>query len=181
MVDFLLAACNLFLLESHQGITATPQSTKTPLPLKVFRGLDLSIEITDPASAKTVCVVGKADSALGYDSRETLKEGTFLGAIEIEDHESFSLAESHLLAYLAILRELRARQLRTSTMAQGFFTDGERYTFMAIRDDGTIHRSNVYEVDYMFKGGQPQLKTIFNFIVAILSTMRESMPHAAPA
>ena len=137
--------------------------------------MDLSIEITEPSSSRRVHVVGQADSGLGCDGRETVKEGTFLGVIEVERRQDFSMGERNLLAHLAILRELGAQQREASTMAQGFFTDGERYTFVAIRNDGTIKQSAVYGVDYMLKNKQPQLKTIFNFIITILDNLRKSM------
>lgn len=131
--------------------------------------------VVDHASNKPIRVTGRADWACGYGTRDN---GIILVAMEANRRGTFSEAESRLLAYLAILRQLHIQRGETDTTVQGFFTDGERYTFMAICNDGTVQRSHVFETD-VNKPGTPQLKTIFNFIVTMLDTTSRSTRHAA--
>lgn len=55
----------------------------------------------------------------------------------------FSCAESQLITYLAILRELRIRAKKTNAATQGFYTDGYLYRFMSIDADGEIWESQI--------------------------------------
>lgn len=175
-VDFVLLACRLCLMDLNQS---HPADNANPEPLRIFPELDMSVEITDRLSTKPVRVTGRADWAFGYGTRDTVESGTILVAMEAKRRETFSEGESQLLAYLAILRQLRIQARKTNTTVQGFFTDGERYTFMSIRNDGTVQRSHVFETD-VYEPGTVQLKSIFNFIVTMLDTSSRSTPHASP-
>lgn len=177
-VDFLLAACRLFLTRPVKGRVAWPPPM-TRLPPGVFAELDLSVEITHPTSGQPIRVVGQANYGLGHGGRGALEDGSFMGAVEVERRMLFSLAEGPLLAHLAILRELNIQQRGTSPTVRGFYTDGERYTFVAIRNDGSIQQSVVYQLDFA-EDKQPRLKTIFNFIIAILDTMSKDLPYTVP-
>lgn len=180
-VDFLVAACRLFFTKLHNGGSVTWPPPTTVLPPGVFADVDLSVEIVDPSSGEPIRVVGRANYTLGHECRKPLEEGAFSGILEVEERDLFSMAEGYLLAHLAILRELNIQQRGLSPTVQGFFTDGGRFTFLAIRSDGIIQQSKVYEVGFDQGDEQPRLKTVFNFIVAILDTMRKEMPYTDPA
>ena len=59
--------------------------------------------------------------------------------------------------------------------------DGERYTFVAIRNDGSIQQSAVYEVNFGKDEHQRRPKTIFDFIITVLDSVSNSIPHTVPA
>jgi hypothetical protein len=61
-------------------------------------------------------------------------------------------------------------------MTQGFYSDGESYKFLCIRNDGTVARSMPYCVSY--KG---HLKSVFNFLLSMLIIAAESSPNTSPA
>lgn len=145
----------------------------------MFPELGLAVYMTDPTTGIPIQVHGRADWGLGYGTREGVAEGTFLGVMEAKQRETFSTAERQLLVYLAMIRELQLQQQKTNCTVQGFFSDGERYCFLAIRNDGAIQRSLIYETDPM-TDGHPHLKKIFNFIVTILETLSKSSPHTTP-
>ncbi len=62
-------------------------------------------------------------------------------------------------------------------MTQGFYSDGEIYRFLCIRNNGTVMKSLVYDVSM----GGKQLKSVFNFLLGILITAAESSPNTSPA
>ncbi|KAL0636951.1 Maltase MalT [Maublancomyces gigas] len=176
-VDFVLLACRLYLIDLHHKPNRT-DNTNAKL-LRIFLELDMSVEVIDHMSTKPIRVTGRADRAFVYGTRDPVDSGTILAAIEAKRRETFSEAESQLLAYLAVLRQLHIQGGKTNTTVEGFFTDGERYTFMAIRNDGIIQRSHVFEID-VNEPGATQLKSIFNFMVTMLNTSSPSIPHAIP-
>lgn len=175
-VDFVLIASRLCLMDLRRP---DPADNSNAEPLRIFPELDLSVEVIDRVTSKPIRVTGSADWAFGYGTRETVVSGTILVVMEAKRRQTFSETESQLLAYLAILRQLRIQGDKTNTTVQGFFTDGERYTFMAIRNDGIVQRSHVFETD-VNESGAPQLKSIFNFIVTMLDTSSRSTPQASP-
>lgn len=131
-VDFVLLACRVCLIDLQRS---HPADNWKPEPLRIFPELEMSVEITDRLSTKPIRVTGRADWAGGYGTSHTVDNGTVLVVMQAKRREAFSEAESQLLAYLAILRQLRIQARQTNTAVQGFFTYGERSTFMAIRDD----------------------------------------------
>lgn len=176
-VDFVLLACRLCLIDLHHKQNRADNTNAEPL--RIFLDLDMSVEVIDHVSTKPIRVSGRADRALVYGTRDSVDSGTIVVAIEAKRRETFSVAESQLLAYLAILRQLHIQGGKMNTTVQGFFTDGERYTFMAIRNDGIIQRSHVFEID-VNEPGATQLKSIFNFMVTMLDTSSPSIPHGTP-
>lgn len=175
-VDFVLLACRLCLIDLHRSHSA---DNSNPESLRIFPARDISVEITDRLSTEPVRVTGRADWAIGYGTRDTVDSDTVLVAIEVKSREAFSKAESQLVTYLTIRRQLRIQARKTNTTVQGFFTDGERYTFMSIRNDGTVARSHVFETD-LYQPGRVQLKSIFNFIVTMMDTSSQSTPESSP-
>lgn len=148
------------------------------LPLCVFPELELSVTILDPSHPTYVIrIAGRADWALGYGARDDALTGAVLIAVEAKRRENFGQAEAQLLTYLAILRELRINAGKQNPVVQGFFTDGARYTFMAIKNDGEVLRSRPYEVNVHDQG---DLKIVYNFIVTLLETACRSTPTTSP-
>ena len=110
---------------------------------------------------------------MGYSSEP--EDGALLVAMVAKQRSEFSTGESQLIAYLAILREYRRRAGKTNITTQGFYSDGTRFGFVCIEDDGSIRQSPTW--DTQAEGG---LRMVFSFIVAMLETAFRSIPTATP-
>lgn len=185
-VDLMLIACKLHVMEMHPSHfsakrqmtatrPATPYDSEEREMVMIFPEIELAVQVEDPKTKETVRVTGRADWGFGYTGRDGAAYGTFLVAIEAKRRSLFFDAESQLLAYLAIMRELRMRAGKTNAVTQGFYTDGERYCFMAINHDGTVELSGTYDVT--IPGGE---KSVFNFIVSILDSAIRCSPTVSP-
>jgi hypothetical protein len=93
-----------------------------------------------------ILATGRADWALGYST--TGDEGASLIAIEAKQGSEFSKGEPQLIAYLAILRENRRRAGETNIITQGFYSDGTRFAFIFITEEGFIHKSVIFDTDF---------------------------------
>jgi hypothetical protein len=60
-------------------------------------------------------------------------------------------------------------------MTQGFFSDGVKYTFMCIHNNGTVMKSTQYDLSF-----NRHLKSVFNFLLSILITAAESSLNTSP-
>jgi hypothetical protein len=60
-------------------------------------------------------------------------------------------------------------------MTQGFFSDGESYRFLCIRNNGTVIKSTNYDISL-----DGDLKSVFNFLLGMLITATESSPNTSP-
>lgn len=80
----------------------------------------------------------------------TGNEGSLLSAIEAKKYSDFSKGECQLVAYLAIMRENRKRAKKINSITQGFYSDGLRFAFVHISEDGTVKISGTF-IDY--RGG----------------------------
>lgn len=185
-VDFMIIACKLYVMASHPthfankrrmvaGRLETPQDFEEREQVKVYPEIDLGIDVLDPKTNENICVSGRADWGFGYSGRDGATLGTFLVAVEAKKHDLWSSAEPQLLTYLAILRQLRIKAGKTNAVSQGFYTDGYRYCFMAIKTDGNVEQSDLYNVR-----SSEGLKSIFNFIIAILESAIRSSPTVSP-
>lgn len=58
---------------------------------------------------------------------------------------------------------------------QGFCSDGNRYSFLAVTNDGEVFESAIFECSV-----PDHLKTIFNWIVSIHVTSVKSSPPTQP-
>jgi hypothetical protein len=149
--------------------TETPQK-----PIKLYPESTISVEIPNRSVPKSKFLVsGRADWTMGYSSKN--EDGALLVAVEAKQRSEFGAGESQLIAYLAILRENRRRAGKTNIITQGFYSDGTRFGFVCIKDDGTIMQSPTW--DTRAPGG---LGMVFSFIVAMLETALKSTPNASP-
>lgn len=98
-----------------------------------------------------------------------------LSAVEAKKYPEFSKGEFQLVAYLAILRENRKRANKINSMTQGFYSDGLRFAFVHIAEDGIVKSSGIFDVRAP-KG----LKYIFSFIVSMMETAMKSTPTTTP-
>jgi len=105
-----------------------PKSTFQPLPIKVFPKMSLFVQVEKGGQEWLV-------SRIGYGDRAVSEDGTVLLAIETKRKENVSNAEAQLLAYLATIRQLRIQANKKNVMMQGFFSNGEIYRFMCIRNN----------------------------------------------
>ena len=97
-----------------------------------------------------------------------------------ERRRRFDQSENHLLAYLPITSQSRVQLGQKKSAVQGYFSDRERYIFMAIRNDGSIRMSNTYTADLHLQ--KPwDLKTIFIFVFMLFDNMSKSSAHRPPA
>ena len=110
---------------------------------------------------------------MGYRSKD--EDGALLVALEAKQRSEFSSGESQLIAYLAILRENRRKAGKTNIITQGLYSDGVRFAFVYIDNDGTIVQSPTWDIEA--EGG---LSMVFSFIVAMLETALKSTPTATP-
>lgn len=144
------------------------------MPIKLYPESTISVEIPNPSIPNSKFLVsGRADWALGYSSKD--EDGALLVAVEAKQRSEFGAGESQLIAYLAILREKRLKAGKTNIITQGFYSDGTRFGFVYIKDDGTIVQSPTWDI--RAAGG---LRMVFSFIVAMLETALKSTPTSAP-
>lgn len=136
----------------------SPSGTQNK-PFKLFPEATVSIEIENESG--WFLVSGRADWALGYES--TGSEGALLCAIEAKKFTEFSEGELQLVAYLAILRENRKRANKMNSVTQGFYSDGIRFCFIHIAEDGTIKSSEIFNIR-----SEKGLKSVFSFIVSMM-------------
>lgn len=185
-VDMMLIACKSHVMKTHSDHFSpkkptvatrpdTPQDSEIREMVKMYPEVELAVEVVDPNTNEKVRVPGRADWGFGYSGQDDAGHGTFLVAMQAKRRDLFSAAEQQLLTYLAILRELRIRAGETNTITQGFYTDGYRYSFMAINADGEVDSSKVYHVINAAGG-----KTVFNFIVSILESAVRCAPTVTP-
>ena len=149
--------------------------TETPKkPIKLFPASTISVEILNRSvSNSRFLVSGRADWAMGYSLED--EDGALLVAVEAKQRSEFGTGESQLITYLAILRENRRRAGKTNIITQGFYSDGTRFGFVCIKNDGAIVQSPTW--DTQAGGG---LSMVFSFIVAMLETALKSTPTATP-
>jgi hypothetical protein len=150
-----------------------PKSTSQRLPIKVFPEMSLSVRVEKGGQEWSLS--GVADWAIGYGDRVALEDGTVLLAIEAKRKENLPDAEAQLLAYLATIRQLRIQANKKNVITQGFLSDRVRYTFMCIRNNGTVMMSRQYNLSFA-----ADLKTVFNFLLSMLITVTESSPNTSP-
>lgn len=172
-MDYILVVAILRLHELRppsprptKRLRTSKPSTSPPRPqlqqLQLFPDLEIQITIPDEHT-NPVYVTGRAARVLGYGDRTSPTDGTVLVAIVAKRRDQFGAAEGQLLTYLAVLRQLRINAEWNNCVVQGFYTDGERYVFMCIGNNGLIGMSNVYDIR-----GQEQRMVVFNFIVSVL-------------
>jgi len=154
--------------------STVPKSPAQPLPIKVFPEMALSVQVK--RGSREWHISGVADWAIGYGDRAELEDGTVLLAVKAKRKPFLFQAEAQLLAYLATIRQLRIQANKKNVMAQGFYSDGENYRFLCIRNNGTVMRSAPYDVTVHPK----YLKTVFNFLLSMLSTAAKSSPNTSP-
>ena len=145
-----------------------PKSTFQPLPIKVFPEMALSVQVK--RGGQEWHISGIADWAMGYGDQAALEDSIVLLAVEAKRQKFLFGAEAQLLAYLATIRQLRIQANKKNVMVQGFYSDGENYRFLCIRNNGTVMKSVLYDV-YTFKR---HLKSVFNFLLSMLITAAES-------
>ncbi len=148
-----------------------PKSPFQPLPIKVFPEMALSVQVK--RRGREWHISGIADWAMGYGDRAALEDGTVLLPVEAKRQNFLFNAEAQLLAYLATIRHLRIQANKKNVMTQGFYSDGENYRFLCIRNNGTVMKSNPYDVSIHVRN----LKAVFNFL---LITAAESSLNTSP-
>jgi hypothetical protein len=151
-----------------------PKSTFQPLPIKVFPKMALSVQVK--RGSREWHISGIADWAMGYGDRVAFEDGTVLLAVEAKRQKLLFDAEAQLLAYLATIRQLRIQANKKNVMTQGFYSDGENYRFLCIRNNGTVMKSMPYDVSMHGR----HLKLVFNFLLSMLITAAESLPNTSP-
>jgi hypothetical protein len=91
-----------------------PKSTSEPLPFIVFPEMPMSVLVKSGGQVWRVSEI--ADWAIGCGSRALLEDGTVLLAIEAKWPTTFFQAQSQLLVYLAVIRQLRIQANKTNVM-----------------------------------------------------------------
>jgi hypothetical protein len=112
---------------------------------------------------------------MGYGKRENLDDGAVLLAVKAKRSDVIPTAQAQLLAYLATIRQLRIQANKKNVMTQGLYSDGENYRFLCIRNDGTVMRSDYFDISL-----RGRLKSVFNFLLGMLITAAESSPNTSP-
>ena len=189
-IDIILIQCRKHIRLKYNPAKAETTSLTTPStplkgalnvpteppkkPIKLYPESIISVEIPNRSTPNGKFLVsGRADWAMGYSSKD--EDGALLVAVEAKQRSEFSTGESQLITYLAILRENRRRAGKTNIITQGFYSDGTRFGFVCIKDDGIIVQSPTW--DTQAGGG---LRMVFSFIVAMLETAMKSTPTATP-
>ncbi|KAL9600104.1 MAG: hypothetical protein Q9179_003335 [Wetmoreana sp. 5 TL-2023] len=193
-IDIILIQCRKFLRRKYatednspikSTLPATPvkSSQTSPVvsvdtppkkPVRLFTEASISTEMENPSiQGGKYLITGRADWALGYGTKHD--EGALLVAIEAKKRSEFSSGETQLLAYLAILRENRRRAGKTNSVIQGFHSDGRRFGFTCLKEDGNVLNSPTFDIH-----APDGLKMIYSFIIAMLDTAMKSTPTASP-
>ena len=159
---------------AHTTPLIAPKSTFQPLPIKVFPKMALSVQVK--RGGREWHISGIADWAIGYGDQVALEDGIVLLAVEAKQQKLLFDVEAQLLAYLATIRQLRIQANKKNVMTQGFYSDGENYRFLCIRNNGTVMKSILYEVSMH----ERYLKSVFNFLLGMLITAAESSPNTSP-
>ncbi len=157
-------------------VTELSESTFQPRPIKIFPEMSLAVRVK--RKNKEWLVSGIADWAMGYGDRATLEDGAVLLAIEAKRTEKLSSAEAQLLTYLATIRQLRIQADKKNVMTQGFYSDGENYRFMCIRNDGTVMKSQSYDIS--LGDDSSCLKLVLNFLLGMVTTAAGSSLNTSP-
>ena len=181
-IDFMLVQCRKHFHRAHPPhptyeYTAGPSTpakaiSTSPKPLRFYPECTISVDMPNPSDENSKFIIsGRADWALGYDS----KEGALLVAVEAKKRSELMQGQAQLLAYLCILREHRRRAGKTNTVIQGFYSDGNLYWFMCLKDDGTVMQSLPTHVR------SPEgANMAFSFIIAMMEAASKSTPNASP-
>ena len=189
-IDIILIQCRKYIREKYFPTKADPAFLTAPStpakdafgllaetprrPTKMYPESTISVEVPSrSAPHKKFLVSGRADWVLGYSPKD--EDGALLVALEAKQRSEFSSVESQLIAYLAILRENRRKAGKTNIITQGFYSDGRRFAFVYITEDGTVEQSSCWDITA--EGG---LSMVFSFIVAMLETAVKSTPTATP-
>ena len=154
-----------------------PRSQTTANPAKnlfMYPELDLNVDITTPDSQK-YRLSGRPDWGMGYGERGDFPTGSILIAVEAKKRSTFEQAHSQLLAYLAVMRQLRIQEGKQNPHVQGLYSDGLSYVFIAIKNDGTVQESKTLNVR-----ARTDLKVVFNWVVALLKSAVMSSSYTSP-
>lgn len=117
-------------------------------------------------------ITGRADWAMGYKAMGD--EGSLLNAIEVKQRSEFSKGEAQLTANLAILRENRRRAKKVNHRTQGFYSDGTRFCFLCITEEGIVRSSRIFVIE---KG---DLKVVFSYITNMMEIAMKMTPTVTP-
>ena len=117
-------------------------------------------------------ITGRADWAMGYKAMGD--EGSLLIAIEAKQRSEFSKGEAQLTAYLAILRENRRRAKKVNHRTQGFYSDGTRFCFLCITEEGMFKSSRIFDIE------RGDLKAVFSYIINMMETAMKMTPTVTP-
>ena len=166
MVNMLLVSCRVQIHKNQSG-EAWYTDQPTPLPLIIFPELSVDVELLDPETALTVHVIGKADWGIGYGKRTRAAKGAAVGMMVVKRREDFAKGEPQLLAYLAIIRQRRIQHGQKESAVQGFWTDGDRYAFMANENDRSIRTSTILTPG-LYLNKPRDIQTIFILLLRYL-------------
>lgn len=150
--------------------------------VKLIPETSLSVDIySDSFPGIKYRITGRADWTFGYkdnglkDDISKDDERTLFVAIEAKQRSEFSNGETQLITYLAILRENRLRAKKRNVRTQGFYSDGERFAFISISQDGIIQKSRIFDITE-----DDDLKIVYNFITTMMETALKSSPTSSP-
>ena len=165
--DFMVYECIAYIKKKH--------GLKNNKGLTMFPELEMMVELENKITKKLTTVTGRADYAFGHSTRTSASNEAFLVAVAAKQPSKFSESSTQLLAYLAILRELRVQAGKTNKVVQGVCTDGRCYRFMAIDCKGRVRMSSTYD---LFLSGNAT--TIWNFIINVIESSMRSSPSSFP-
>lgn len=132
---------------------SAPYSDPVPLPISVSLALAFFLP---PATTARRQPKHRSLAALS---------GAVLLVVQPKRLKPFSKAESQLLTYLAILRQLRRHTRKPNTVVQGSYPNGPQYEFAGITNDGELLTSRTYDIR-----DEADVKTAFDFIATIIVT-----------
>ncbi|KAI5839750.1 hypothetical protein DFP73DRAFT_561037 [Morchella snyderi] len=160
-IDQRIVACKLAHFEKYPVFDPERRSTPPlqkpaanldrPLPLITYSGMDLSVEVEErradaqKGGVRHLCITGKADWAFGHGNRKESGTGTVLIAVGAQNPAMLGQARNQLLAYLAIMRQLRFQENKMNEYVKGFYSDGRRYCVISISHDNYVYESKTYD------------------------------------
>jgi hypothetical protein len=119
--------------------------------IKAFCEISFTHSINDTLNSQGVVVSGRVDHGVGIVLRRPMKKPSrrfhsLLLCVEAKIKDNLGSAFGQLVTYLASLRESRINRGKTDSSVYGVATDGLKYLFVAITNEGTLLFSKQFDV-----------------------------------
>ena len=148
------------------GDEVRPTTPKPWTNIKVFCEISFTHLINDTSNSQGVVVGGRVDRGVGIVSRPMKKPNrrfhSLLLCAEAKVKGNLESAYGRLVVYLASLRESRINRGKRDSSVYGIATDGLKYVFVTITNEGALLFSKQFDVE---KGDLPFVLGCLRYIL----------------